>query len=173
MAGLSIEYVDPKSLKLAAYNPRSISEDALKRLAKLLDKHGFVDPVIARGEDRLLIGGHQRIKANALRAKPDKAIPCIFLDGVTDEQAKALNIALNNPKAQGEWDKTQLSEVLSSLETAGDDLLAMTAFSEVELQSMIDELSSWQDEAGQEFDESAADKVKMITCPKCKHEFPL
>ncbi len=67
---INIEYVSPKSLRAAPYNPRRIDEESLRRLAKLLDSHGFVDPVIARKEDNLLIGGHQRLKANELREKP-------------------------------------------------------------------------------------------------------
>ena len=51
---INIEYVPPKSLQAAPFNPRKIDEESLRRLAKLLDSHGFVDPVIARRQGTLL-----------------------------------------------------------------------------------------------------------------------
>ena len=107
---IEVQYVNPDTLNPAPYNPRTMSDDALSRLAKLLDSHGIVDPIIARRSDNLVIGGHQRLKANAMREKPDVEVPVVFLDGISDEQAKALNIALNNPKAQGEYDWPVLAD---------------------------------------------------------------
>ncbi len=72
---INIEYVSPKVLREAPFNPRKIDEESLKRLAKLLDSHGFVDPVIARRGDDLLIAGHQ----NELRQKPDERVICGLL----------------------------------------------------------------------------------------------
>ena len=65
---INIEYVSPDKLNPSPYNPRRIDEESLRRLAKLLDSHGFVDPVIARRGDDLLIAGHQeRIAAETRR----------------------------------------------------------------------------------------------------------
>lgn len=114
------EMVDPDSLVQAPYNPRTITERALGALARLMDRHGFVDPVIARREDRLLIGGHQRLRANRLRARPDALVPCLFLTGVSDARAKALNIALNSPAAQGRYDADPLARLLDDLARQGD-----------------------------------------------------
>ncbi len=134
---MAIEYVEPGSLVPAPYNPRAIDEAALKRLTALLETHGFVDPVIARREDRLLIGGHQRLKANALRKKPDAKVPCVFLEGVSDEHAKALNIALNNPGAQGQYQPDQLAELLAELDRTELNLPAATGFRRDDIDGMI------------------------------------
>jgi len=134
---MQIEYVTPDSLVPAPYNPRAIDEAALKRLTALLETHGFVDPVIARREDRLLIGGHQRLKANARRAVPDAKVPCVFLEGVSDEQAKALNIALNNPGAQGQYQPDQLAELLAELDQTELNLPAATGFRRDDIDGMI------------------------------------
>jgi len=127
--GIRIEYVDPADLIPAAYNPRTISEPALQRLAKLLDAHGFVDPIIARAEDKLVIGGHQRLKANALRTRPDTTVPVVFLEGVSDDRAKALNVALNNTEAQGQYDMPMLADVLQGIDTGEFDVPTFTGFS--------------------------------------------
>ena len=134
---LTIEYVDPATLKPAAYNPRRIRPAALKRLVRLLDEHGFVNPVIARRSDRLILGGHQRIKANALRERPDRLVPVVFVDDIDDRQAKALNVALNNPAAGGEFDVPRLAELVGELADAGVDLPAATGFPPAEIRSLL------------------------------------
>ena len=142
---LEVEYVKPEALSPAEYNPRQISEAALRRLANLLDAHGFVDPIIARREDGLVIGGHQRLKANALRAKPDERVPVVFLDGIDDARAKALNIALNNPAAQGEYDAEKLTGLLVELNAGELDVPEFTGFGEAELARMFDEQQTGPD----------------------------
>ena len=125
---LSIEYVRPDALKAAPYNPRTIGKTALQALAGLLDSHGFVDPVIARRRDGLILGGHQRLRANTLRTKPARLVPVVFLEGIDDQRARALNVALNNPSAQGRFDTEKLSPLLVDLETTGLEVPRLTGF---------------------------------------------
>ena len=125
---LKIEYVSPESLTPAGYNPRTITPEALAALAGLMDAHGFVDPVIARRSDSLIIGGHQRIKANALRSNPQALVPVVFLEDVSDDMAKALNIALNSPAAQGGYDTAALSALVAELDLAGLEVEQLTGF---------------------------------------------
>ena len=139
---VAVEYVEPGSLRPAPYNPRRASGEALKRLARLLDAHGFVDPVIARRSDRMLIGGHQRLKANALRQTPDTLVPVVFLDDIDDARAKALNVALNNSAAQGVFDLPALGELLSELAEQDVPLPAVTGFSEDEIANLLGELDA-------------------------------
>ena len=139
-AKLTVEYVAPESLRPADYNPREIGPDALRRLAKLMDRHGFVVPVVARREDGLVIGGHQRLRANALRKRPDDRVPVLFLDGLSDARAKALNIALNNERAMGRFDAARLSALVAGLcddpvEMA--DIPAATGFDEIEVVDLL------------------------------------
>ena len=55
-----------------------------------------------------------------------------------DEETDAsLNIALNNPNLQGEWDMAILETVIRDLKDKGADL-TMTGFSEAELESLVD-----------------------------------
>jgi len=125
---LTIEYVSPESLVPAGYNPRAIDDCALEALAGLMDAHGFVDPIIARRSDSLVLGGHQRLKANSLRRRPDKLVPVVFLDRVSDDHAKALNVALNNPDAQGQYDVDALAALLAELDLAGLEVDKLTGF---------------------------------------------
>jgi DNA modification methylase len=133
---IQVEYVNPDILKPALYNPRSITDEAMGRLVKLLDAHGIVDPLIARRSDNMLIGGHQRLKANSLRAKPDSLVPVVYLD-VSDEQAKALNVALNNTKAMGEYDYSVLADLLQELDNGEIDVEAATGFAEKDIAELM------------------------------------
>ena len=136
MPPLQIEYVDPSTLQTAAWNPRRIAPRALRRLATLLDQHGFAQPIVARREDRLVLGGHQRLAANALRARPDAQVPVVFLDGVSDARARALNVALNNEQAQGRFCADKLADVLRGLEGPACELADMTGFAAAQLEAL-------------------------------------
>ena len=59
-------------------NPRRISDAQLEALTKSLREYGFVQPVLARREDKTVIGGHQRL--TAARRLGYKTVPVIFLD---------------------------------------------------------------------------------------------
>lgn len=139
---LEVEYVKPESLRPAAINPRRIDDRALSALSRLLDEHGFVVPVVARREDRLLIGGHQRIKANSFRKKPAKLVPCVFLEGISDERAKALTVSLNNPAAQGYFDVGLLGELLAGMDASDLDLPATTGLPEAEIADLTAALAA-------------------------------
>ena len=141
------------------YNPRQISEDALARLAALLDAHGWVVPIIARREDGLVIGDHQRLAANQIRQTPDSQVPVVFLGGLTDTQAKALNIALNNQAAAGEFDIPKLADVLQAIDTGELDVPAVTGFSEAELAEMMHGLDEFG--GGDDVPEVAADAISQ------------
>lgn len=134
---MQVEYVKAGDLKAAPYNPRTMSRAALRALVKLLDSHGFVEPVVARREDGLLIAGHQRLRANAMRQMPDERVPVVFLDALGDAQAKALNIAMNNPAAQGRYDVAMVGRLLEEIEQAGLDAPAVTGFDDEEAQDLM------------------------------------
>jgi ParB-like chromosome segregation protein Spo0J len=138
---IAIQYVSPESLRPAPWNPRTISKDNLRRLADALDAHGFVTPIVARRGDRLVLGGHQRLAANALRARPAESVPVIFLDDIDDRRAKALNIALNSADAQGRFDAQALGDLLaeinSQLEADLADLSRLTAMKEADLELLL------------------------------------
>ena len=58
LSTLVIEQVAIDVLRPDPANPRRISEDELDALERSLRQFGFVQPVLARREDRTVIGGH-------------------------------------------------------------------------------------------------------------------
>ncbi len=132
-ADLVLEYVDPASLVAADYNPRTITPEAMAGLMASIAGNGFRQPLLARTEDRLLIGGHQRRDA-AIRLGLSR-VPVTFVAGISDERAKALNIALNNPEIMGDFDDAKLAALMS--EFTGPDMRALTGYDEAAITEMI------------------------------------
>jgi DNA modification methylase len=131
---MQIEQVDIERLRPDSGNPRKIGEAELEALTRSLREWGFVQPVLVRREDRVVIGGHQRLLA--ARRLGMKSVPVIFLD-LTQEQARTLNIALNN--ISGEWDDELLARMLGDLRVSDADL-TLTGFTEGELEKLLKSL---------------------------------
>lgn len=60
---IEIEQVPIGELRPDPANPRRISDQELESLTRSIREFGLVDPVIARREDKTVIGGHQRLLA--------------------------------------------------------------------------------------------------------------
>jgi len=125
----------------AAYNPRVMSAVERDKLIRSIETFGFVEPVVRRAEDGLVIGGHQRVTAlsELLRRRGMSEedihayeVPDVRLTGLSDERAKLLNLALN--RISGDWDHTRLAEVLGSLETLPVPELELSGFGLPEIQ---------------------------------------
>lgn len=99
-------------LKPAKYNPRRISEAAKRGLSASMQRFGCVDPIIWNRHTDTVVGGHQRLEI--LVSQGIEQIECVEVD-LDPQEEKALNVALNSEKLQGEWDLPALQEVLGEL----------------------------------------------------------
>jgi DNA modification methylase len=135
MTQLHIEHVDIETLRPDPANPRKISIAEMESLTRSLREWGFVQPVLVRREDSVVIGGHQRLLA--ARRLGMKTVPVIFVD-LAQEQARLLNVALN--KISGEWDEELLARMLADLRTVDDLDLTLTGFDEDELDKLLKSL---------------------------------
>jgi len=63
---LTIESTPIVDLRPDPFNPRKISAEETAALDRSVQKFGIVDPIIARRQDRTVIGGHQRLQAARL-----------------------------------------------------------------------------------------------------------
>ena len=129
---LQIEEVRIDDLRPDPSNPRRISDHQLEALTRSLREYGFVQPVLARREDRRVIGGHQRL--TAARKLGYKTVPVIWLD-LSLEQSRLLNLALN--KISGEWDEELLANLLADLKPIEDIDLSLSGFTEDELLKLL------------------------------------
>lgn len=128
---LQIEHVPTTDLKPDPENPRVISDEAKERLRQGLRRFGRVLPIVARREDMRIVGGHQNHQI-ALE-EGEETVPVVFVDGLSEKEAKALNVLLNNPKAQGQYVVDRLVETFEDFD---EDLIEAAGFTMEEIQEM-------------------------------------
>jgi DNA modification methylase len=137
LPSLTVEQVAIDDLRPDPANPRRISEEELDALERSLRQFGFVQPVLARREDRTVIGGHQRLVA--ARRLGLTSVPVTWLD-VSVEQARLLGLALN--KISGSWDDALLARLLADLGAAPDLDLSLSGFGEDEIKDLLRSLET-------------------------------
>ena len=137
MTALTVDQVPIDQLRPDPANPRRISDEELDALERSLRQFGFVQPVLARKEDQVVIGGHQRLVA--ARRLGLTTVPVTYLD-LTIEQARVLNLALN--KISGSWDDALLARLLADLQASPEIDLTLSGFGEDEIADLLRSLET-------------------------------
>lgn len=110
-------------LHFADYNPRTISDESRKTLKRGIKKFGLAGGlVVNKRTDYTVVSGHQRLsvldelqKYNAETHENDYTLRVDVVD-VDEAGEQELNILLNNPNAQGQWDFDALSAILPNID---------------------------------------------------------
>ena len=123
------------SIKGADYNPRKITEDAKKKLRKLIKENGMVQPIIVNETTGNVVGGHQRLALMDSELRNQKYELTVAQIKVSKEQEIKLNVALNNTSAQGSWDLDMLETI--KVENPELDFQTDLAFNAVDIENMF------------------------------------
>jgi len=161
---LRIEYCSANSLVPYTKNPRTHSEEQIAQIAASIREFGFTNPILIDGNQRI-IAGHGRLAA--AKEIGMETVPCIDLSHLTEEQKRSYLIADNKLTLNGGWNEDLLRIELTALKELGADL-QLTGFDVTELADIM----LGKDVEFKEYDESSADDVQLLTCPKCGHSFP-
>lgn len=108
-----IQTVQRSTIHEAPYNPRKISNEARKKLKKGLKTYGLVQPIVVNRKTMNVVGGHQKLSIMDEEYKysaNDYSLQVSMIQ-VDEETEVKINIFLNNPAAQGEWDNELLQEI--------------------------------------------------------------
>ncbi len=167
MSSLRIETIPISKIKRAKYNPRkdlTSADPEYQNLKRVMERYGFLLPLVWNERTGVLVGGHQRLKILEAQGVKEVTVSVVDLD---EAHERALNVALNN--LEGDWDNEVLISVLNELKDTGADL-SLTGFSDEELMRLID----WHPDAVSfpEYDESVKEEVEMVTCEVCGYVFP-
>lgn len=95
-----------------AENPRKHSRDQLRAIARSIDAFGFNTPILI-DRRRQIVAGHGRYEAARLLKLSH--VPVIFLDHLTDVQAKAYTLADNKLTDRSSWDDAKVAIQLKEL----------------------------------------------------------
>lgn len=124
-----------------ARNARTHTKAQVAKIAASIREWGWTIPVLI-DEKNTILAGHGRIQA--AQTLGIENVPCIVARGWTEAQKRAYVLADNQLTLSGDWDMAALAAELSDL-TAFDFDLALTGFSESELDSILKRTSGVQD----------------------------
>ena len=119
-----IESVEVGLLIPYANNAKIHGKNQLEMLKKSIQEFGFLTPCLI-DKDFNLIAGHGRVMA--AKALGMKEIPCVYVEGLSEEQRRAYILADNRLGELGEWDMDLVFEELNSLNDMDFDV-SLTGF---------------------------------------------
>ncbi len=136
-----------KDLNRAAYNPRvdlKPGDEEYEAILYSIEKYGLVQPIVWNQRTGNVISGHQRLTVLQNQGVQEVEVSVVDLDDIAEKQ---LNVALN--KVEGSWDNDKLSELLTEL---GDDAYH-TGFTQEEIESLQNEITSYFDDSPDDEDD--------------------
>ena len=117
-----MQTINRKAIKNAEYNPRFMGEKEKKRLRKAIQENGLVSALTWNKRTGNLVGGHQRLSQLDALEKNDNYELTVCVIDVDERQEAKLNVQLNNPSMQGEWDVGKLFEMTETFNLSMDDM---------------------------------------------------
>lgn len=133
IAKKNLEYISVNDVKSYAKNMRTHSPEQVDQICDSIKQFGFTNPLLI-DKNNVIIAGHGRLEAaKKLRIK---FVPCIRLEDLNEEQARALRIADNQLALNAGWDFDMLKQELDALQMSSFDL-QFTGFSEQELSDIM------------------------------------
>ena len=161
-----IEIKPLSELRSYQFNARVHDGAQINALKRSIEEFGFTNPVLVHSSGRI-IAGHGRVKAAYELGMTE--VPCLVLDNLSEQQARAYTIADNQLPQMASWDFDMLAVEIDELKDLGFDISTL-GFNDEELTEMLgspDELPEITTE-----EEQKPEKDTTI-CPKCHHEFVL
>lgn len=116
-----------------AKNSRTHSDAQVAQVAASIKEFGWTNPILIDG-DNGIIAGHGRLMA--ARKLGMEEVPCIELNGMTENQKKAYIIADNKLALNSGWDVELLGLELGALQEDGFDL-SLVGFDANELATLL------------------------------------
>lgn len=116
------ETIRRDQIKNAEYNPRYMDKTSKARLKRGIRENGLVSALTWNRRTGNLVGGHQRLEQlDSLERSNDYELTVCVID-VDERQEAKLNVQLNNPSMQGEWDLDKLANITADFDLGLDEL---------------------------------------------------
>lgn len=124
--GKAVELREVEIAKLKPYerNAKQHSKEQVEKIGRSIQELGFLSPCLI-DQEMNVIAGHGRIMA--AKEIGMTAVPCVFVEGMTEEQRKAYILADNRLTELGEWDMARVQQELADLADADFDI-SLTGF---------------------------------------------
>ena len=119
-----VQEVRLKSIRPYEKNAKIHGEDQIEKLKRSIQEFGFVNPCLI-DRDYNLIAGHGRVMA--AEALGMETVPCVFVEGLSEDQRRAYILADNKLAELAEWDNVLVASELADLMQGGFDI-TLTGF---------------------------------------------
>lgn len=125
--GKATKLVEVEIDKLIPYanNAKTHDTEQVEKLKASIETFGFISPCLI-DKDLNIIAGHGRVMA--AREAGMLKVPCLYIEGLTEEERKAYIIADNKLTEMGGWNDELLRQELKDLQDANFDI-GLTGFS--------------------------------------------
>jgi ParB-like chromosome segregation protein Spo0J len=156
-----ISFIAIADLIPVPHNARKHSRAQVRAIARSIEAFGFNAPVLI-DKNRQIVAGHGRYEASKLLDLTE--VPVIFLDHLTETQAKAYQLADNKLTDRSTWDDNKVALQLKELsEMALDFDIEAIGFERPELDFRIQSLD--EPDAADRADEFAPANGPAVSVP--------
>ena len=114
-----VRKVSIEQLRPYERNARVHTDEQVAQIARSIEEFGFLNPVLIDKANNV-IAGHGRIMA--AKQIGMKEVPCLYVEGLTEEQRRAYVLADNRLTESGGWDMATVYDEVQSLVSAGFDV---------------------------------------------------
>ena len=116
--------VEIAALKPYERNAKKHGPEQVEKIGRSIREMGFISPCLIDQEYNV-IAGHGRIMA--AKEIGWETVPCVFIEGLTEQQRKAYILADNRLTELGDWDMEMVQQELAALAEADFDI-SITGF---------------------------------------------
>ncbi|NPV52198.1 MAG: ParB N-terminal domain-containing protein [Firmicutes bacterium] len=162
------ELVDPVVLVPNPRNPNKHPDTQIRLLSKIIKVQGWRAPITVSKRSGFVVRGHGRLSAALILGVQQVPVDMQFYATEAEEWADL--IADNRIAELAEMDRGVLKDILQELDDGAFDM-ELTGFTEPEIERLMTQFHVPDEEP--EYDETVADEVKTVVCPKCRREFPI
>lgn len=143
-----MELVAPDRLTPHERNARTHSKKQIRMIAKSIQQFGFLNPVLATADDRI-IAGHGRVEAAKFLGLTE--VPVLRIEGLSPDEIRAYVIADNQLALKAGWDREILAIELQHLGSIDFDI-EVIGFETAEIDLILDAEAGKTDDPGREDD---------------------
>ena len=136
-----VKKVNIADLKPYERNAKQHPQEQVEMIVKSIKEYGFINPILIDA-DYNVIAGHGRLLASKQLGLTE--VPCLFVEGLTDEQRRAYILADNKLFELGDWNDIELKTEVESIDFDFDSF---------EIKNDVED-----------------EEEKDIVCPRCGHK---
>lgn len=146
----TIKEIKVELLKPYEKNAKLHSKQQIEQIAESIKEFGFLSPCLI-DKDYNLIAGHGRVESAKLLGM--ETVPCVLIEGLSEEQKRAYILADNRLTELGGWDMQVVADELDSLKEAGFNI-NLTGFN-IDNIEIKDDFAAEEIEDEEEYDSGA------------------